>query len=316
MKLKPQSIVIECVDGVRLHGHRWTPPDERAHGVVIINPATGVRADYYHRYAQFLSEHGFEVLTYDYRGIGASRPASLRHSSFRWHDWGEKDFEAVLRFTYAHSGLPPQVIGHSIGGFLPGLAPSHILISRMLTVGAQFAWWGDYQKSRRLQLFFKWHVVMPALTALFGYFPGKRLGWLEDLPKGVANEWSGRRSRFERSYPEALRGGVLNSLSAFRAPILAVAVRDDPLATEPAIRRALAYYSAAHAQLIRISPADYHCARIGHFDLFHDRHRMGFWQQSIGWLRDGKNPWREQTFATLPRPIRSQEQGGQVRRER
>jgi hypothetical protein len=42
-----------------------------------------------------------------------------------------------------------------------------------------------------------------------------------------------------------------------------------------------------------ISPDDYHCARIGHFDLFHDRHRMGFWQQSIGWLLNGQNPWRE-----------------------
>lgn len=293
MERPAESIVIDCVDGVRLHGHRWAALGLRQHGVIIINPATGVRASYYHRYAQFLSEHGFEVLTYDYRGIGASRPASLRHSQICWRDWGEKDFEAVLRFTYEQSGLSPQVIGHSIGGFLPGLAPSNILVSRMLTVGAQFAWWGDYQRSQRLQLFFKWHVVMPALTALFGYFPGKRLGWLEDLPKGVANEWSLRRSRFERSYPEPLRGEVLNTLSSFRAPILAVAVSDDPLATERAIRRALSYYSAADAQFIMISPDDYHCARIGHFDLFHDRHRLGFWQQSIGWLLNGQNPWRE-----------------------
>lgn len=293
MERPAESIVIDCVDGVRLRGHRWSPQGLRPQGVIIINPATGVRASYYHRYAQFLAEHDFEVLTYDYRGIGASRPESLKHSTFCWRDWGEKDFEAVLRFSHGRSGLSPQVIGHSIGGFLPGLAPSHPLISRMLTVGAQFAWWGDYQKSQRLQLFFKWHVVMPVLTACCGYFPGKRLGWLEDLPKGVANEWSLRRSRFERSYPKALRDGVLNSLRAFKAPILAVAVSDDRLGTVSAIGRALTYYSGAHSQLAMISPADYHRAYIGHFDLFHDRHRMGFWQQSILWLRDGRNPWCE-----------------------
>lgn len=130
----------------------------------------------------------------------------------------------------------------------------------LLTVGAQFAWWGDYQKSQRLQLFFKWHVVMPVLTALCGYFPGQRLGSLEYLPKGVANEWSLRRCRFERSYPKPLRAGVLDKLAALNAPILAVVVSDDPLAPEPAIRRGLAYdrvqrrrWSSFHRAIITAS---------------------------------------------------------------
>ncbi len=29
----------------------------------------------------------------------------------------------------------------------------------------------------------KWHLAMPLLTMAFGYFPGKKLGWLEDTPK-------------------------------------------------------------------------------------------------------------------------------------
>jgi hypothetical protein len=31
---------------------------------------------------------------------------------------------------------------------------------------------------------------MPLLTRVFGYFPGKRLGWLEDTPAGVVHDWS------------------------------------------------------------------------------------------------------------------------------
>lgn len=36
-----------------------------------------------------------------------------------------------------------------------------------------------------LQMLAKWHAIMPLLTRVRGYFPGKRLGWLEDAPAGV-----------------------------------------------------------------------------------------------------------------------------------
>ncbi|CAI2935935.1 protein of unknown function [Aminobacter niigataensis] len=185
----PSSVEIVCDDGGVLHCHLWPRPFGSGFGTVILNPATGVLARYYHRYAAFLAGHGLDVLTYDYRGIGASRPADLRRCGYRWRDWGERDFDAALRFVLAlDPGAPVMVVGHSIGGFLPGLAKSAPVITRMLTVGAQYAWWRDYAGDRRLRLFLKWHVAMPALTALLGYFPGKRLGWLEDLPSGVANE--------------------------------------------------------------------------------------------------------------------------------
>ena len=193
---------IRCRDGVTLGGHLWHTPGGGASGSVIINAATGVAARYYHRYARFLARHGFDVLTYDYRGIGLSRPQRLRGCDYRWRDWGERDFEAALRFMREHRrGVPLMLVGHSVGGFLPGLAESAPLIDRMLTVGAQYGWWGDYAARQRLRLFFKWHVAMPTITAFCGYFPGRSLGWLEDLPAGVANEWSFRRSRFELSLP-------------------------------------------------------------------------------------------------------------------
>lgn len=285
------AVTIQCDDGVRLGGHLWRAAGAAWHGSVIVNPATGVRADYYHRYARFLAGHGFDVLTYDYRGIGHSRPARLRGCGYRWRDWGERDFEAVLRFmreTRPDGSL--MVVGHSIGGFLPGLAASGYLIDRMLTVGAQYAWWGDYAPRRRMALLLKWHLAMPALTALYGYFPGRHLGWLEDLPSGVAREWSFRGPRFERSHPRASRPAVLRRMAAVRAPILAIAVSDDDLGTLPAIRRALGYYAGAPRTVVRIRPGDYGRAAIGHFNLFHDTHADGFWRDTLLWLRDGRNP--------------------------
>ncbi|WP_459676768.1 alpha/beta hydrolase family protein [Acidisoma sp. 7E03] len=287
-----QAVEIPCRDGVRLGAHLWCGQDHRAAGTVIVNPATGVLARYYHRYARFLAHHGFDVLTYDYRGIGASRPDSLRGCGYRWRDWGALDVDAAIRFLSDRQMAGPLiVVGHSIGGFLPGLAESATLIDRMLTVGAQYAWWGDYAPARRLRLVFKWHVAMPLITAAYGYFPGRRLGWLEDLPAGVALEWSFRAARFERSHPRAERQAVLARMAAVKAPILAVAVSDDDLGTVPAVCRTLGYYTGAPRQAVRLTPSDYGRHAIGHFSLFHDSHAAGFWTESLEWLAEGRNPW-------------------------
>lgn len=287
-----QPISIRCKDDVVLGGHLWRAETNAPLGSVIINPATGVLARYYHRYAQFLARHGFDILTFDYRGIGQSRPQHLRGSRYRWREWGEQDVEAALQFMADHRrGGPLMVVGHSIGGFLPGLAESAGMIDRMLTVGAQYAWWGDYAPRRRLRLLIKWHIAMPAMTMFYGYFPGRRLGWLEDLPAGVANEWSFRGRRFERSHPRSERQDVLRRMAAVKAPILAVAVSDDELGTMPAVRRALHYYSGAQRAAVLLTPADFDRDTIGHFSLFHDSHAAGFWTDTLSWLQEGRNPW-------------------------
>lgn len=281
-----------CRDGYRLEGHLWGSRHATGSGTIIINPATGVAAKYYHRYARFLTRQGFAVITYDYRGIGASRPARLRGHKVEWRHWGEFDFDAVVTWARGRdpSGLL-AVVGHSIGGFLPGFAPAAPQVDRILTVGAQYASWRNYAPSHRLRLLLRWHVVMPALTLGLGYFPGKRLGWLEDLPAGVALEWSFRRDRMELSYPAPERAAILNRFAAVQAPILAIGLADDEYGTIQAIRRGLDYYAASPRQQVELFPQDLGFDSVGHFDPFHERHSDKFWPATCDWLRDGVNPW-------------------------
>jgi predicted alpha/beta hydrolase len=139
MEVLPRRTTFHCSDGVTLAGHVWSQPSASA--IVIVNPATGVLARYYHRHAKFLAEHGFEVITYDYRGIGESRPEDLRRCGFRWSEWGTKDFAAVLDVADGMAaGRPIMVVGHSIGGFLPGLAPGFDRCSALLSVAGQYAY--------------------------------------------------------------------------------------------------------------------------------------------------------------------------------
>jgi predicted alpha/beta hydrolase len=113
------------------------PADAASTGrpVTIINSATSVRCRYYSRFALFLFSDGM-----DYRGIGESRPATLRDFGAGWIDWGALDFEAVLRHAErAYSDRSIHVVGHSIGGVMIGLARSNHLVRRAFTVGAQYA---------------------------------------------------------------------------------------------------------------------------------------------------------------------------------
>jgi predicted alpha/beta hydrolase len=283
--METEEIVLICKDGIQIHGDIWTSESASHARTVIINAATGVLARYYHRYARFLAERGFNVLTYDYRGIGRSRPRNLKGCGFRWRDWGELDFDAAIAFARGRfPDAPLLVVGHSIGGFLPGFAEGAVHIERMLTVGAQYAYFRDYEASQRVKMVLKWHLAMPVLTGICGYFPGRRLGWLEDLPAGVAMEWSFRRARMEASYPSHERADILARFAAVRATILAICVSDDDIATPAAVSRALAYYSNSTSSQIQLSPDELGFDTLGHFGLFHARHELGFWRTTAEWL--------------------------------
>ncbi|MBE7376631.1 alpha/beta hydrolase family protein [Pseudomonas lopnurensis] len=299
----PEQLVLHCRDGYPLAAQLWRPTGQER-GAVIISSATGVLSRYYARYAAFLAEHGYATLIYDYRGIGGSRPARLRELKMRWRDWGDYDFDAAVRWMRQRD---PQgllvAVGHSVGGFMPGFAEAAPLVDRYLNVAGQYAYWRDYAAEQRLRMLGKWHLFMPAVTRLCGYFPGRRLGWLEDLPAGVALEWAGRRERLEHSYPVDERDELLRRFAAVRAPILAVSTSDDEFATPAAMRRGLGYYRNSPRQRVQLSPAELGFERVGHFDLFHDRHRQGFWRSTLDWIGEGRSPWTPAEIAGPGMPM-------------
>ena len=286
----PAPLVVRAADGYVLRGFQWRhrgpPDDERP--VVLVNAATSVRCRYYARFAAWLHGHGFDVLTYDYRGIGESRPERLRGFEASWRDWGRLDCEALLQHALRRfPGQPLHVIGHSIGGFVLGLAPANRRIDRILTVGAQFAYWRDYAPEHRRRMYLKGHVLMPLVTALLGYFPAKRLGWFEDTPAGVVRDW---RRFGSDAMSEAERARHLAPCAGVTAPILALSTTDDEYGTSAAVERLLRYFSASPAVHLRLAPAQLGVDAIGHFGFFHDRFERLLWPIALDWLRDGRIP--------------------------
>jgi len=153
---------------------------------VLVMPATGVPQSYYAKYAAYLAERGFMVLTFDYRGIGRSRNGDIRASSARMRDWVLLDAAAAAR----HLGGEIAVVGHSFGGQALGLLPEPGRIAAALLVGAQSGYWRHWPALGRVWMWPTTHIDLPAVAKLLGYFPGSRVGFGEDLPPGVALEWA------------------------------------------------------------------------------------------------------------------------------
>ncbi|MBH8612285.1 alpha/beta fold hydrolase [Pseudomonas mohnii] len=277
-----------AADGFLLGGFTWRHAvQDTQRPVVIINAATSVRCRHYSRFADYLFANDFDVITYDYRGIGESRPASLKGLKASWSDWGALDFEAMLkRAQREFPDQPIDVVGHSFGGCAAGLGASGRLIRRLVTVGAQFAYWRDYAPAHRWRMLGKWHVVMPLITMIYGYFPGKRLGWLEDTPAGVVRDWSTPTARYERR-PSGQDLHIRN-FAAVTAKALAISVSDDPYGTIPAIERLLGYFTHASNTHLRIAPEDIGEKEVGHFAFFRSAYQATLWPIALSWLQNGE----------------------------
>lgn len=276
-----EDIDIVCADGYRLRASLYAAQGERT---LIINSAMGVHRHFYRGLARFLNERGYRVITYDYRGIADSAPASLRDCEARLHEWGELDLDAVLR--HAREAYPTArlaVLGHSVGVQIIGLAPANHCIDALVAVATQSGYWKHWRGLGRLGMFALWHFVLPAVTRIAGRFPGRFAGASVSLPKHVALDWA----RYGRD-PDYLRGRHKRAsdryFATLRAPILALSIADDGYAPRAATEALLAWYENAPHELRVIAPHDLGVEKIGHFGWFRQRIGASSWAEVCGWL--------------------------------
>ncbi|HEX7055336.1 MAG TPA: alpha/beta fold hydrolase [Burkholderiales bacterium] len=268
------EIALSAADGYRLGATLF----EGGGRPVLLMAASGVPQSYYAKFAAFLAGRGFTVLTFDYRGIGRSLHGDVRRVQARMRDWAQLDAAAAFAFF---KGGPLLVVGHSFGGQALGLLPEPERIARALVVGSQSGYWRHWPAAGRAWMWPVTHLVLPALSRLHGYFPGSRLGFGEDLPKGVAIEWASW-CRHPRYLVGAL--GVEERYRRVRAPLRAYAMRDDPFAPEPAVAALLELYPNARGELRRVSPTELNVKRVGHFGFFREAFRDSLWREAADWL--------------------------------
>ncbi len=273
------NLTIAARDGFALSAtlYRGEPSNG---GAVIISSATAVPRRFYRHFATALADRGYSVITYDYRGIGDSRPETLRGFDARTSDWALLDMAGVVDWVREH--LRPKrlyKIGHSVGGQVAGLLDNGAEIDGMVTLSAQSGYWRLQGGEQKLVVGLHVHVTLPFVSRMFGYIPWSKVGAAEDLPKGAALQWS----RWCRD-PRYLLGDAslpLERYESFEAPVLAYSIDDDKWGTPRSVDAMMSVYPNLERR--HIDPRHHDLESIGHFGYFRP-HADRLWEDAIRWL--------------------------------
>ena len=276
-----ETLSLETSEGVTL-GARLYESSAGRKGAVLIGGAMGVRQDYYAPFAEWLATQGFDVMTFDYRGMGDSRGAgarSLRGFDADLYSWARDYDTAIDALAERAPDAPLYLIGHSLGAQLPGMLRNRHRIAGLLSVAAGSGYWRDNAPPLRRSILYFWYALVPVATRLFGYFPGKRLRKVGDLPRGVILQW--RRWCLDPRYHVGAEGERLRSqFEQVRFPVVALSMTDDELMTERGTRVLVDCYANAPRRVERIAPADVQARRIGHFGFFREQFASTLWQRA------------------------------------
>jgi predicted alpha/beta hydrolase len=270
---------------------------------VLLNGATATPQRYYEPFARYLAAQGLAVLTYDYRGVGLSRPQSLDGFSASLTEWARMDAAAALahaRARFPHD--PVALVGHSFGVQLVGLIDDLRHTDAAVFMGGQLGYYGHWSGLARLGLGALWHAGVPLLTAAYGYLPG-RFGLGEDLPLGVAREWA----RWCRSpgYLTDTHPDAVHRFRAFRVPTLSLGASDDPYAPPRAIHALLERLPAETVTHRHLVPGDLGVEGIGHFGFFRKPFEQTLWRDAAIFITDvfeGRSRPRTGSTGSLARP--------------
>ena len=270
-----ERVSLIAPDGVRIAA-RVYEPEGLLEGNVVIGGAMGVRQDFYAPFAQWLAGEGWRVTTFDYRGSGDSAPPRLRGFRADLFDW-TRDYEAAIdHAAAAMPGAPLYLLGHSLGAQLPGLLANQHKVSGLLSVAAGSGYWRENAPQLKRTVLYFWFVLVPLATRLFGYFPGRRLRKVGNLPAGVMLQW--RRWCLNPRYSVGAEGEpARRAYASARFPVLALSIADDELMTLQGTHSLLALYENAPNQVERIAPQELALRRIGHFGPFRAEQQTKLW---------------------------------------
>lgn len=278
-----EKFTLTAADGTQFAARVYTRPGTPA-GSVVIGGAMGVRQEFYAPFAQWLAAQGWRVTTFDYRGAGDSAPASLRGFRADLFDW-TRDYEAAIDHAHAAlPGAPLYLLGHSLGAQLPGLLANQAKVAGLLSVAAGSGYWRENAPQLRSLILYFWYVLVPVATRLCGYFPGRSLRKVGDLPAGVVLQW--RKWCLHPRYSVGAEGeAVRQSYASARFPVLALSITDDELMTLRGTHSLVNLYENAPRQVERIAPAELALRRIGHFGAFRREQEGKLWPRMDAWLQ-------------------------------
>ena len=250
----------------------------------MIGPATGIKQTFYYNFANFLCENGFGVLTFDNRGIGASKRGSINHMNPTLVDWGKLDMTAALeqlKATFPEKDY--HLVGHSAGGQLVGLMENALDLKSMFNYACSS---GSLRNSRypfKIKSYLFLNILIPISNVLFGHMKSQWVGMGEPLPKGVAAQW--RKWCNGSGYVAVDLGKTIHEhyYHKLEIPSIWFWATDDDIANLDNVKDMIRVYSKMPAEIVALDPKKLGFKDIGHMKFFSSR-RKSLWTNALDWL--------------------------------
>jgi predicted alpha/beta hydrolase len=257
----------------------WFEPTDPAVGAVLLAPAMATPAAYYAAFATWLASHGYRTLTFDLRGMESiSAMKAERADVLRWFgDMADALDHVLEEAAMDGQSLPLTWVGHSLGGqALPFVR--HDRLDRIVNVASGTGYWRLNPPAIKWRAPLLWRGIAPVASRVAGYYPGRRLGILDNIPAGVMRQWG--RWCMHEDYLGVDVPLARERFDEVTTPITVLSFTDDELMSEASIADLHDRYRNADQIRQRYSPAQLEVDRMGHHGFFRARHQ-DLWDELV-----------------------------------
>jgi predicted alpha/beta hydrolase len=257
-------------------------PERETNRVIVIAPSAEVTQKFYYDFACYFLLYDFSVVTFDYRGVGDSAPEVMKGYDAKLDQWAFQDTDAVLRFVKNRNPKQEIIfIGHGVGGEIIGLAPASQYINKIVLVNCALSCsrlrrWKDKIWIGAMKTFVK------ITSWLFGYFPGKKLGVMNNIPRGVMYEWihwcNNENGLFDDFSDHNYR--------KLQVPLLALSFTDDWRSQKSGVIAMLEHFTSACITWRHLKPSEAGVQKMGHSGFFKLNRGEKTWHDLLRWMND------------------------------
>lgn len=203
---------------------------------VLMFPAMGTKAKYYHPWCAALRGRGWNAAVVDLRGHGTHSVRASKKVDYGYADILALDWPAAIAAARAaFPGSPLSLAGHSLGGQLsalylathPGAAEGLILIASCTV------YYRGWEGSEAYKLFMQTQLV-GVIARTLGTFPGEKIGFAGREARKQMIDWSynARTGNYRLVGSDVDYDARLRDVTV---PVLAIAVEGDTFAPGKAV---------------------------------------------------------------------------------
>jgi predicted alpha/beta hydrolase len=280
-----KTLSIETSDGYKIAATSFGE-NNATNKIIVISSAIGVKQSFYSKYATYLANKEYLVFTYDYRGIGESKPEKMKDFEAHFIDWADKDFMGLTQYLEEfYPNHQKYLIGHSIGGIMIGLTRAYKAYDKIVTIGSQYGYIKNFHQKDKPKVNFFFRIAIPILSSFYGFFPSQKVGMGEPIPLGIASDW--RKLILKEKSILGYADETQNLYDDITKPILIISLDDDYMATPKSVDLfAELVLKNAKKKRLNIIPKEYGLTEIGHLDFFREKHKEQLWNIPLDYIEE------------------------------